>query len=57
MSNLLVCGPDVMLPTNDDKEIVATKYKEKKSISKNKSGVNYEPEKYEAALRNIIGMI
>jgi len=42
-----------MRPTNDDKESVAIRYKKKKK----KSNVNFEPEKYEAALRSILGMI
>jgi len=53
ISNLLVCGPDVMRPTNDDKDAVAIRYKKKKK----KSNVNFEPEKYEAALRSILGII
>lgn len=54
LTNLLVCGSEVMRPTDDDKE--ATRYKAKKTKTNNQNGVNYEPEKYEAALRNIIGV-
>ncbi|KAE9544558.1 hypothetical protein AGLY_000099 [Aphis glycines] len=51
LSNLLVCGPDVMRPSNDDKDAVAVRYKKNKN---KKSSVNFEPEKYEAALRSIL---
>ncbi|XP_060881432.1 protein ecdysoneless [Metopolophium dirhodum] len=54
LSNLLVCGPDVMLPTNDDKDAVAVRYNKKKNKINEKSNVNFEPEKYEAALRSIL---
>lgn len=54
LSNLLVCGPDVMRPSNDDKDAVAVRYKKNKN---KKSSVNFEPEKYEAALRSILGII
>lgn len=57
LSNLLVCGPDVMRPTNDDKDAVAVRYKKNKNIKNEKSGVNFEPEKYEAALKSILGMV
>jgi len=53
---LLVCGPDVMRPTNDDNDAVAVRYNKKKNEINKKSGVNFEPEKYEAALRSILGM-
>lgn len=56
LSNLLVCGPDVMRPTNDDNDAVAVRYNKKKNEINKKSGVNFEPEKYEAALRSILGM-
>jgi len=45
-----------MCPTNDDKDAVAIRYKKKNNKINEKSGVNFEPEKYEAAL-NIIGTI
>lgn len=54
---MLVCGPGVMCPTNDDKESVSVRYKKKKSKNNERSSVNFEPEKYEAALRSILGMI
>lgn len=54
LSNLLVCGPDVMHPTNDDKDAVAVRYKKNKNKINEKSSVNFEPEKYEAALRSIL---
>lgn len=56
LSNMLVCGPDVMRPTNDDNNAVAVRYKKNKSKSNEKSNVNFEPEKYEAALRSILGI-
>lgn len=46
-----------MRPTNDDKDAVAVRYNKKKSKSTEKSNVNFEPEKYEAALRSILGMV
>lgn len=46
-----------MCPTNDDQEAVAVRYKKKKSKNIDRSSVNFEPEKYEAALQNILGMI
>lgn len=46
-----------MRPTNDDKDAVAIRYKKKKSKTNEKSTVHFEPEKYEAALRSILGMI
>jgi len=55
LSNMLACGPDVMCPTNDDKDAVAIRYQKKKS--NNKNIVNFEQEKYEAALRNILGKL
>ncbi|XP_025409951.1 protein ecdysoneless isoform X2 [Sipha flava] len=54
LSELLVCGPEVMCPTNDDKDAVSTRYKKKKSKSIEKNNINFEPEKYEAALRSIL---
>lgn len=45
-----------MRPTSDDKDVVAIRYKKKKDKSNEKSSVNFEPEKYEAALRSILGM-
>lgn len=57
LSNLLVCGPDVMLPSNDDKDAVAVRYKKNKNKINKKSSVNFEPEKYEAALKSILGII
>lgn len=57
LSNLLVCGPNVMCPTNDDKDAVAIRCKKNKNKTNEKSNVNFEPEKYEAALRNILGII
>lgn len=56
VSNLLTCGPDVMRPTNDDKDAVAIRYKKKKKKIIKKCNVHFEPEKYEAALRSILGM-
>lgn len=56
-SNLLVCGPDVMRPTNDDKDAVAIRYNKNKNKINEKSNMNFEPEKYEAALRSILGMV
>ncbi|XP_050428498.1 protein ecdysoneless [Adelges cooleyi] len=53
LANMLMCGPNVMQPTNDDKDLVATRHKKTKKGLPNKS-VNFEPEKYEAALRNIL---
>lgn len=52
---MLACGPDVMRPTSDDNNSVSVRYGKKKK-SNEKSSVNFEPEKYEAALRNILGM-
>jgi len=52
--NSLACGPDVMRPTNDDKDAVAIRYNKKKKKINEKSNVNFEPEKYEAALRSIL---
>ncbi|XP_050532620.1 protein ecdysoneless [Daktulosphaira vitifoliae] len=52
--NMLTCGPDVMCPTNDDKFSVSSRYKKKKTKTISKNNVNFEPEKYEAALRNIL---
>jgi len=46
-----------MLPTNDDKDAVAVRYNKKKNKINEKSNVNFEPEKYEAALRIILGMV
>jgi len=46
-----------MRPTNDDKDAVAVRYKKNKNKTNEKSGVNFEPEKYEAALRSILGMV
>lgn len=43
-----------MRPSNDDKDAVAVRYKKSKN---KKSSVNFEPEKYEAALRSILGKI
>lgn len=54
---MLVCGPDVMRPSNDDENAVATRSKKRKSKSNDKSNVNFEPEKYEAALRSILGKV
>jgi len=54
LSNLLACGPNVMCPTNDDKDAVAIRYKKKNNKINEKSAVNFEPEKYEAALRSIL---
>lgn len=55
LPNTPACGPDVMCPTNDDKISVSSRYKKNKTNSK--KNVNFEPEKYEAALRNILGVI
>lgn len=57
LADMLVCGPGVMCPTNDDKEAVAVRHKKKKSKNNERSSVNFEPEKYEAALRSILGML
>lgn len=46
-----------MRPTNDDKDAVAIRCKKNKSKTNEKSNVNFEPEKYEAALRSILGTI
>lgn len=46
-----------MKPTSDDKNAVATRYKKNKNKTTEKSSVNFEPEKYEAALRSILGII
>lgn len=46
-----------MRPSNDDKDAVAIRYKKKKAKSNDKTNVNFEPEKYEAALRSILGII
>jgi len=46
-----------MRPTNDDKDAVNVRYNKKKKKINEKSGVNFEPEKYEAALRSILGII
>lgn len=46
-----------MRPTNDDKDAVAVRYKKNKNKINEKGSVNFEPEKYEAALRSILGMV
>lgn len=43
-----------MRPTSDDNDAVSVRF-EKKKKSNEKANVNFEPEKYEAALRNILG--
>lgn len=46
-----------MRPTTDDKDAVSTRYKTNKNKTTKNTNVNFEPEKYEAALRSILGII
>lgn len=46
-----------MRPTNDDKDAVSTRYNKNKNKTTVKNNVHFEPEKYEATLQSILGII